>query len=234
MHRSLEVFNTTWPVKHGATTVQQSALLIPGTTAETNLGVLVVGASAAADAVGWLEKELASTTSDTLVDGTVWNTRPVTPAIPLYVRNMEYDASDTAAVASTSGTTVTITSLEDNIDTSYLFAVAGTGQYGLNFVATSASGSCVTKTATGWDSTTTVIKILRLFHQLAKLNTAATKLGTDAAAGSWTALVLQNKYRHLGSWKYLDPTVDSGKTFNASTKFFAEVAVRNALAATLD
>lgn len=234
MHRSLEVFNTTWPVKHAATTLQQGALLIAGATAETNLGVLVVGASAGADAIGWLEKQFASTESDTLVAGTVWNVRPVTPCVPMYVRNMEYDQSDTMAVASTSTVTVTITSLEDNIDTSYLYAASGTGQYGLYFVDTSAAGSCTTKTATGWTSSTTVIKILRLFHQLAKLNTAATKIGTDAAAGSWTGLILNNKYRHNGAWKYLDPTVDSGKTFASSTKFFAEVAVRNAGPYTLD
>lgn len=229
--RQLETLQYKWPVKHAATTLREGALLMPGVTAETDLGVLILATSAGADVAGVLKKQFASTESDTLVNGTVWNLRDVEPIAPMYILEAEYDQSDTAAVASTSGTTVTVTSLEDNIDTSWLYGVSGTGAGGLYFVATSASGSCVTKTATGWDSTTTIIKILRLFHQVAKLNATADKIGTDAGAGSYTCVVLNNYLRSGGRVQYLDPTKNDAmsglNTSYLASKFFAEIAVRN-------
>lgn len=231
-------FQYNWPVKHGTTTIGYDAFVMPGTTAETNLGVLVVGASAGADMVGRLKRQLASTTTDTVVTGVTWNLREVELCAPTFIERVQYDTADTAAVASSSGTTITITSLEDNIDTSYLYAVSGTGAGELAFLDTSASGSATSKTAMGWDSTTTVIKILRLFHQVGKLNTAADKLGTDAGAGSWTILVLQNIMKTSGREEILDPTKhDNLSGLSATgrgTQFFAEVAVRNALAATTE
>lgn len=236
--RDLETQQYFWPVKHGGTTIVDGALLMAGVTAETDLGVLILATSAGADCIGLLQGQLASTVSDTLVAGTVWNQRLIHPVTPMRVVKCQYDTSDTAAVASTSTTTVTITSLEDNIDTSYLYGVSGTGIGTLAFVATSASGSCVTKTATGWDSTTTVIKILRLFHQLAKLNTTSDKIGTDAAAGSYTCLVLQNTITYGGQGlEPLDPTKHdnlTGLNSYGDLKFFAQIGVRNAGPYTID
>lgn len=235
--RDLETQQYFWPVKHGGATIVDGALLMPGVTAETDLGVLILATSAGADAVGLLQGSLASTVSDTLVAGTVWNQRLVHPVTPMRIIDAAYDLTDTAAVASSSGTTLTITSLEDNIDTSYVYGVAGTGIGGLYFVAQSSSGSCVTKTATGYDSTTTVIKIPRLFHQLVKLNAASDKIGTDAAAGSYTCVVLQNKIQRNGAIEILDPVKHSGLTgLNAfgDLGFRAEIACRNATPYTID
>lgn len=238
LKRQNEILNYFWPVKHGGTTINDGALLMPGVTAETDLGVLILATSAGADAIGLLSGQLASTVTDTLAAGTVWQVKNVQPAAPMHVIESEYDLTDTMAVASTSSTTVTITSLEDNIDTSYLYAVSGTGAGSLYFVATSASGSCVTKSATGWDSTTACVKILRLFHQLAKLNSTSDKIGTDAAAGSYTCVVLQNWLRSNGSRNYLDPTKHSGltglSTAYLGTKFFADICVRNGTPYTID
>lgn len=232
--RALETLNLRYPVKHGGTTMPYGSLVQAGTTAETNLGLLIVASSAAADTVGVLKQQYASTETDSTASGTVWTRKTLEHVAPMYVLDMDYDTSDTMAVASTSSTTVTITSLEDNIDTSWLYAVSGTGQYGVYFIDTSASGSCTTKTATGWDSTTTCLKILRLFHQLAKLNTAATKIGTDAAAGSWTCLILNNYVLKGGKKFDLDPTLHNGLTFDAATRIVAQVGVRNALSYTID
>jgi len=229
--RDLETQQYFWPVKHGGTTIVDGALLMAGVTAETDLGLLILATSAGADVMGILQGQLASTVTDSLAAGTVWNQRLVHPTTPMRVIRCKYDTADTAAVVSTSTTTVTITSLEDNIDTSYLYAVSGTGIGTLAFVATSASGSCVTKTATGWDSTTTVIKILRLFHQVAKLNTTSDKIGTDAAAGSYTLLILQNtiSYGGIGA-EPLDPTKHDNLTLLSNygdIAFHAQIAVRN-------
>jgi hypothetical protein len=235
--RDLETQQYTWPVKHGGTTINDGALLMAGTTAETNLGVLIIASSAGADCMGILVGQLASTVTDLLVAGTVWNQKLVHPVTPMRVIECDYDTTDTMAVASTSTTTVTITSLEDNIDTSYLYAVSGTGIGSLYFVDTSTSGSCTTKTATGWDSTTTAIKVLRLFHQLAKLNTTADKIGTDAGAGSYTLLILQNWIQYGGQKVPLDPTKHSGLTGLNSygdIKFLADIGCRNAGPYTID
>lgn len=229
--RDLETQQYSWPVKHGATTIVDGALLMAGATADTDLGVLILATSAGADCMGILQGQLASTVSDTLVTGTVWNTRLVHPVTPMRVIQADYDTADTAAVASNASTTLTITSLEDNIDTSWAYAVAGTGIGELSFLASSASGSATQKTAMGWDNTTTVIKILRLFHQLAKLNTTADKIGTDAAAGSYTCLVLQNVIHYGMTEVPLDPTKHdnlSGLNAYGDLKFRAQIGVRNA------
>lgn len=229
-----------WPVKHAAADIPDGALLMPGVTAGTDLGVLIVAATAGADAVGRLHGLLdASEVTDTLVNGTVWNTRTVTPVFPGVLVRSEYDQADTAAVASNSGTTLTITSLEDDIDTSWIYAVGGTGAGELSFLTASAAGSATQKTAMGWASDTTVIKILRLFHQLAKLVTAADKIGTDAGAGSWTIVVLQNWIKNnTRAWEILDPTKhDNLSGLNATglaTKFYCDLVVRNAGAFTVD
>lgn len=241
------VFTCKWPVKRSSTQISYGGLLMPGVTAETDLGVLIQAASAAAGLAGRLKglsfggvqyKHYSTAVTDTLVDGTVWQLCDVELPMPCYIDTIEYDQTDTMAVASTSTTTVTVTSLEDNIDTSWLYGVSGTAAGLLTFVQTSASGSCVTKTSSGWDSTTTLIKILRLFHKLGKIALVAGKpdmLGTDAAAGSWTIRVMQNKMKTNGTWSYLNPTVDDGKTglnaAGAATKFYAEIVALSSLAA---
>ena len=229
-----------WPVLDGGTDIPDGALLMPGVTAETNVGVLIVATGAAADAVGVLQGlRDASETTDTNVAGTAWNTDLVSPIISGVVVRAEYDQADDMDVASTSTVTTTITSLEDNIDTGYLYAVSGTGAGLLAFIITSASGSCTHVTATAWDSTTDVIKILPLFHQLAKLRTEADRIGTDAAAGSWTIAVLQNWIKNnTRSWEALNPlTHDNLSGLSATglaTKFYCDLVVRNSIAYTTE
>lgn len=231
--KRIDTMSYYWPIKNTAAAIREGAALMAGVTAETDLGVLIPLTGAGADAIGVLNQPIAATDANTLVDGTVWLTRPVTPLVPMLGLEVDYDLSDTAAVASNSGTTLTITSLEDNIDTSWIYATTGTGAGELSYLATSASGSAVQKTAMGWSSDTTVIKILRLFHQLAKINSTADKIGTDAAAGSWTILILQNwiSNNQFGAVP-LDPTKhDNLSGLSATglgTRFYADVGVRNA------
>ncbi len=216
------------PIYGGAADIAQGALIMPGVTAGTDLGLAITASGAAADSIGALVAlHDYSVVGDSSVLGTSWVYGRVELNDQYTPFNVEYDQSDTAAVASTAGTTVTITSLEDNIDTSWLYAVSGTGAGKLAFLTASASGSATSKTATGWDSTTTVIKILRIFHQLAKLNTAATKIGTDAAAGSWTVCILENMFEANGyPLQRLDPTKHDNLTL-ANPRFYANLLVRN-------
>lgn len=228
-----------WPVKNTAAAIADGALLMPGVTADTDLGVLIPATSAAADAIGTLTGPILATDTNTLVAGTAWLVKPVSPIAPVAVVRVDYDLTDTAAVASNSGTTLTITSLEDNIDTSWAYATSGTGAGELSYLASSASGSATQKTAMGWSSDTTVIKILRLFHPLAKLNSTSDKIGTDAAAGSWTIVVLQNYISNIARVsEVLDPTkhdnLDGLSASGMGTRFYADVAVRNSAAYTID
>lgn len=223
------------PIYGAGADISQGALIMLGATADTDLGLAIKGASAATNSIGCLVGlHDYSVVGDSLVAGTSWVYADVElndQYTPLWV---EYDKTDTMAVASTSGTTVTVTSLEDNIDTSWLYAVSGTGAGKLAFLTASASGSATSKTATSWDSTTTLIKILRFGHGLAKLNTAATAIGTDAAAGSWTVCVLETYFQADGyPLQLLDPTKHDNLTLT-NARFFAKLVARDTAGHTID
>lgn len=210
--------------------INQGALIIAGATADTNLGLAILGVTAGTDAIGTLRgKYTYSATNTSNLTGTQWVEVEVELSEVYNLMEVEYDQTDTMAVASTSTTTVTVTSLEDNIDLSWLYAVTGTGVGKLAFLTASASGSATSKTATGWDSTTTLIKILRFGHTLVKINTTGDKIGTDAAAGSWKVAVLENWFEAKGWPKQkLDPTKHDNLTLT-NARFYSKLIVRNGI-----
>ena len=216
------------PVYGAGAVLNDGTLLMRGVTAETDLGTVIAATSAIADTVGFLKGD-HPVASDAVVAGTTWVYSEVELPSHVQLLHLEYDQVDDMDVASTSGTTVTITSLEDNIDTGWLYAVSGTGSGLLAYIATSASGSCVTKTATGWDSTTDVIKILPICHKLAKLTAASTtvetRLGTDAAAGSAPVFVYETWFQANGYPKQLlNPTLHDNLTLTGA-RFWARLAI---------
>lgn len=212
-----------YPVYGAAVDIVAGAVVMRGATGETDHGLLVVGAGALADVVGVLEElHDYSVSGDSLLAGTAYVKRKVT-INPFAVYLAQYDSSDTAAVASTSTTTVTITSLEDDIDAGWLLGNDGQIQW----LAASASGSATSKSSSGWTSANTVLKVLPLFHQLGKINTAADKLGTDAAAGSGLIVVLENYIEADGvKMEPLDPTKHSGVTYS-NPKVFSDIRFRD-------
>lgn len=255
IHRDLETQQYYWPVKNSAAAIVSGALLMPGVTAETDLGVLIPASGAGADAVGILQGPVAAADVNTLVAGTAWLVKEVVPVAPMRIIRAAYDFGSAVATGNTSsGTTVTITSLEDNIDTSYLYIYSGTAIGQLQYLATSSSGSAVTKTAfsPAVSSTDTFIKILRLFHKLHVLSTNVDKLGTTAAVGTWKICVMQNYIRYGGITSVMVPcaptlgangvgvtggfpafTVASGLTgLNnySDLEFQADIAIRNSAA----
>lgn len=221
--------------------IANGAMMMPGVTAETNLGVAILSDATGADAIGFMSSSYdVSVEGTSAVAGTTWVRKMIRPCIEGLVLRAEIDQTDTVAVTSYSAPTVTISSLEDNIDTSWLYTTSGTGLGQLEFVTTSASGSCTVKTAftTALDNTTYLVKIPRIFHQVVKPNSAMTKLGTDAAAGTMTTCVLQTWISRVGRKELLDPTVHAGLTgLNASssqTKFYVDFVYRNSFAYTVD
>lgn len=206
----------------GATTdVEAGAVVMPGVTDETNRSSLIVASSGAADAVGILvEKHESDATTDHDPDaGTIFGAsqREVEEFMPgcEVAAEMHDHADSDVDVASATSTVITITSLEDDIDGSWVYVRAGTGVGQLGYIKASASGNFTLKNATGLttlDSTSKVVILRRKFHQLVELNTAATKIKSTAAAGALPWRVLRNevKYDGLAGWVQLDPTKHHG------------------------
>lgn len=221
------------PIDGVGSDIQSGAVLTPGTvttdsTAKT-LGTFGLAAADGADALGCLVAlHDFSVVGDSDTDsGAAHVLAEVDPFYPGCLVAAEYDLTDTMAVASYSAPTITITSLEDNIDGSWIYVVSGTGIGQLIFLNDSASGSAgaVTSPTTALDNTSTCIKILRIGHGLLKMNATATKLGTDAAAGSWTARVLRNQFKYDGQegWIDLDPSAHHNMQLNGLNPVFRSI-----------
>ncbi len=219
-----------YPIYGAAADVVDGAVVIRGATQGTDSGFVVVGTGALADVVGVLEHlHDFSVVGDSAQTGLTYVKNKVT-INPFAVYLAQYDATDDANVASVSGTGVTITSLEDDIDGGWLLGDDGF----LTYLTASASGSCTAKDnvettpAATWDSDTDVIKILPLFHQLGKINAAADQLGTDPAAGSGLIAVLENYIQadSISGLEPLDPTKHSGVTYS-NPKVFSDITFRD-------
>jgi len=223
--------------------INDGASLMPGVTAETDLGTLILASGAGADMVGAIPGgfDVSELGSATVTTGLTWPTRTIKPAFEAILVRAEVDKSDTMALAGDeSSKTITITSLENNIDTSYLYCVSGTGIGQLRFVGTSASGSCDIAVAGSpeWDTGDTCIKIPRLFHQLVKLNATSDKIGTDAAAGSLTVCVMNTWIERNARKEILYPPAHRSLSgLNASgidVRFFVDMCMRNTAPYTID
>lgn len=221
------------PFTGKGTSQPNGTLVILGATADTDLGLAIPATGPFVNAVGWLRGQHL-TANDSVVAGTTWTMVEIELTGYDKLSEAEYDQSTTSlvSVASSSGTTVTITSLEDNIDTSWLYAVSGTGAGKLAFLTASASGSCTTKTATGWDSTTKVIKIHRFGALLLDMLTGATlapKIKSAAAAPTGTVVVLETYFEDASHGRQqLNPTLHDNLTLT-NARFFAKFLIKGAV-----
>lgn len=227
-------FSTKLPVSGAGSAIVAGALLKKGLT--TYLGSLVVagGASAIPDSVGIL-KEAHATALDTLLDGTVFTVRKVELTIPFRVVRCEYSQATADTILCTQAvttTTMTVTSLEDDIDTAFFYTTAGTGAGQTNYLAAAASGSCTLKAAFGTSLSTDTyfVKILPRFHKLLSFNSAGTKLASQAAAGAVKGFVIDSLFSSAFRGEVqLDPTKHAALTgLNATgrnTQFWADVCI---------
>lgn len=152
---------------------------------------------------------------------------------PFAVYLAEYDQADTMAVASTTTTTITVTSLEDDIDTGWIFMVTATvsgNDANLRQLTASASGSATMDAAlTGGNETSgTAIKILPVNHRLVELTDDALGIGTDAAAATGARLmVIENYLKDDGipfqELSYANSISHRGKDLSGNARFFAEI-----------
>lgn len=237
------VFNI--PVYGAAGDLKAGAVLKRGATPATDNGMAILGAAnttASSDALGVLLKKLTyATDGETLIAGTAFVTRPVELFSPARIVRAEYDLV-TAIVTCTqavSTTTLTLTSLEDDIDAAFLYVAAGLGIGQTNYLTAAAAGSCTLKAAfgTSLDTTSKLVKILPRFHQFAGLSADGTKLGSYAAVGVHTIIVLDSYIVRNGRVDPLDPTKHAALTgLNSlrSLRIEADIMFRNTIPASID
>lgn len=219
-------------VRHAATTVQAGALVMRGATDEQDYGMAIVGAPTYPDAIGVLLEELLSTVTDSTILGTTDNRRKVAVApFGSYLTEYSQAAADDVAVTSSSGTAITVGSLEDDIDGGFIFVNAGSvSQRELRYLTASAAGSATMKSAltTNLTSAESILKILPRFHQLVDLNTAAVSILTAAAAGTGRLTVVENYIKDVGiPMQPLSPVTHGALTLSSRGKLYAELTLIN-------
>jgi len=223
------------PIYGGAADIAAGAFLTPGTTMATDGGALkkASGASALPDIIGRLAAPLDySEDGETLANGTAFVTKPVVLAHPFRIHRVEFDLTAASAIQCTeavNSTTMTVTSLEDNIDASFVYVVSGLGAGQTNFLTASAAGAGTLKAAfgTSLDTTSYFIKILRRFHQLISLSSDGTKIASQAAAGAVTCHVLDLWIQRGSRIEQLSPVKHAALTGLTSVKglhFWADLA----------
>lgn len=232
------------PVSGGGSDIALGAFLKKGATAASHNGHLRVAGSGTTtnpDLLAVLnELHDTSVSGDTDVAGTTFATRKAVLIHPFRIFRMEFDLSDAIdATEAVSTTTMTITSLEDDIDAAFWYVAAGTGAGQTNYSTASASGSTTLKAAFGTDLDTTseLIKIPPRFHQLIALTSDGTQLGSTAAAGGTSALVIDTYISRNNNIQQLDPTAHdalTGLNDLRSIRFYADVAIRDAGPYTID
>lgn len=207
------------PVYGGGANIEEGAVVVKGATPGTDQGFAIIPSDLTGNltnVLGVISTQHVNTSAgaDSKQDGTAYTTKPVTVSPDsIYLADYSQATGDRLTVTSTSGTTVTIGSLEDNIDGGWLYCVAGTGAGRLAYITTSAAGSCTTKEVTGWDNTSKVIKILPKFHENAILSSNGRSLGTQAAVGGTGYIIWENMIEADSiPIQALDPVKHSGLT----------------------
>lgn len=231
------------PIYGAGADVAKGSLVMVGATPGTNngMGIVAGGASALPDVLGVLTTGLTyATDGETLINGTKHVVKPVEPVNPFRCVRLEFDkTSMVTCTQAVSTTTMTVTSLEDDIDASFLYVVTGTGAGQTNYTTAAAAGSCTLKAAfgTSLDTSSKFIKVLNRFHQIASLNTAGTKLASQAAAGAVAVILMDIFIERNGRMEALDPTKHAALTgldSLASLRFWADVLIRNAVPYSID
>ena len=209
-------FTEDFSLDGGGSDIVDGALVELGQTVTSNKGHVIISSAAGADAIGVKLgiHDFSADADSTPEDGLINVIGKIEYALPGCIIAAEYAdaADDDVAVASSTSTVVTITSLEDDIDYGWLFCRAGTGVGQLGYLVASASGNCTLKNAltTQLDSTSLVIKILPVGHRLLFMNPERDLLASQAAVGTFAARIVLNQVRYKGSkgWETLNPVTD--------------------------
>jgi len=204
---------------YDATTLVYGEFVIMDATAATNCR-LISGAASLADAAGIMNETLTTTLKADYGDGVTTAATTTTPAIssvaatlaqghrygkviinPFAIYLTEYNqsaANDVALTESWSTTTLTLTSLEDNIDGGWILgaAASATAKFAgqLRYIDTSASGSCTVTSAptVAGGTNDTIVKIVPVHQRVVSLSSDGLYIASTAAAGDEAATVVEN------------------------------------------
>lgn len=223
-----------FPVSGGGSAITKGALLKRGATPATMNGHLrpCVDGNANPYTIGVL-RENHATALDTDVAGTIFTTRPIDLVYPGRIVRAPFSLASADTIVCTQAvttTTMTVTSLEDDIDAAFLYVVSGTGAGQTNYLTASASGSCTLKAAfaTSLDTTSRFIKILPRFHTLMTLSSDGLSIASAAGAGSMRVLVTDILMERNGELVSLNPTMHddlTGLNSLASLRFWADMII---------
>lgn len=116
----------------------------------------------------------------------------------------------TANISASTGTTLTITSLEDDIDAGWVYVTdnlgANTGAGQLRYLNASAAGSCTLDSAATIGTDSDIIKIPPTWHKLIDANDPFTHMESAAAAGAAVRVTnIENYAEKAGRFKGLEP-----------------------------
>ena len=231
------------PIYGGGADVKRGAFVGVGATPGTDNGLLIKksGSSAIPDILGQLQELLDySEEGESLIAGTAFVTKPVLLAQPFRIFRVQYDPTSViSATQAVSTTTITLTSLEDDIDAAFLYVQSGVGLGQTNYLTASASGSATLKAAfgTSLDTTSRLLKILPRFHDIISLNSDGTMLASQAAAGAVKGMVIDTYIKRNERLEQLNPTKhDALTSLNGlrTIRFFADIAIRDTAVYTVD
>lgn len=222
------------PIDSNGTDLAAGALLTMGVTAGSNMGALIISGAAAADAVGILLNQFRNSVEvdSTIETGAVRTLADVEMLAPGDLVAVEYDLTDTVAVASGSTTTGVVTSSDDETGCWHYYVSGATNSGYLAYIKSYSGDTATYKSALAADpslGSPVVIRIVAPGRTLVKLNTAATKLGTDAGEGTADVLVLKNEFAYDGQdWIELDYVKHHGlNLLGKNPKFRAILAFTN-------
>ncbi|MBW2086662.1 MAG: hypothetical protein JRI54_11645 [Deltaproteobacteria bacterium] len=152
-------------------------------------------AASAVDALGVCQEDITCTTlPDVATEAASYGKVIVNPFAVYLAEYSQAAADDVALTQAWSTTTLTLTSLEDDIDCGWVLGSSESATSGfagqLRWISASASGSCTLSTAPTTAGTTNdmIVKILPVNHRLTSLNAGATGLLSQAAAGACVSL----------------------------------------------
>lgn len=220
------------PLDGNGSDIVKGALVTMGVTAGSNMGAFIISGAAAADAFGvLLQLHDFSVVGDTTIeDGLVRVLGEVEMLAPGDLVAVEYDTADTVALA-TGGASSGIITGSDEETGCWHYTVTGTGIGNLAYIKSYSGDTATYKSAlaTANAAADTVIRILAPGRTLAKLNSTADKLGTDAGDGTADVLVVRNEISYQGQdWVELDFTKHHGLNLNGKNpKFRAVLAFTN-------
>lgn len=178
--------------------------------------------------------DTAASIATTVATGARFGKAIINP-FAVYLTEYSQAAADDELVVgagAAASTTVTITSLEDDIDGgwiyfSYLSGVQSSkGQ--LRYLAAAAGGSVTTLTAATCTTAENYIKILPSNHELVDLDTTSRYITTDAAASPVVCLKVVQNYitPNGGALEVLRPKLhDSTVQWDSTTKFYADLVL---------